>query len=92
MKFYAYILYSKKINKFIIASTDDVKKGLAEHNRSKSTIIRRGFPWELVYTEEFDTRSEAFKRERFIKAQKSEKYIGNLIEKFRSDGSENSTL
>jgi len=57
---------------------------LAEHNRGKTTFTRTGFPWDVVFTEKFEKRSEAFKRERYIKGQKSSKYIRGLIEKFSS--------
>ena len=92
MRFYTYILYSKKLNKFYIGSTDDVNKRLAEHNRGKTTFTRTWFPWELVYKETFETRSDAFKHERYIKAQKSSKYIRGLIEKFNSVDSEHPDL
>lgn len=50
-------------------STNDMEKRLYEHNHLKSgahyTKIRR--PVELIYTESFDTMSEARKREYVIK-------------------------
>jgi putative endonuclease len=38
-----------------------------------------GIPWEIVYYEKFDNKSEALKRERNIKRKKSRKYIEDLI-------------
>ncbi|MDD5197833.1 MAG: GIY-YIG nuclease family protein [Candidatus Gracilibacteria bacterium] len=50
-------------------STNDMEKRLHEHNHLKSgahyTKIRR--PVELIYTESFETMSEARKREYVIK-------------------------
>lgn len=54
---------------FYTGSTNDIGKRLHEHNHLKSgahyTKIRR--PVELLYTESFETMSEARKREYVIK-------------------------
>lgn len=56
-------------NTLYTGSTNDIKKRLHEHNNLKSwahyTKIRR--PVELIYSEEFETLSEARKRECEIK-------------------------
>ena len=39
-----------------------------------------GISWELVHKEEFNTRSDAMRREREIKLKKSKKYIKWLID------------
>jgi len=75
MQFYTYILFSKKLNKYYIGSTDNVQRRLAEHNRGKTNFTKTGYPWVIVFIETFATRSEAFTRERYIKAQKSATYI-----------------
>jgi len=36
-------------------------------------------PWELVYKENFLSRSEAMKREYYIKRQKSKRFLQKLI-------------
>ncbi len=57
--------------------TTDLKRREAQHNVGKGahyTCIRR--PVEIVYSEEFDTKSEAMKREYQIKRlKKAEKKI-----------------
>lgn len=56
-------------NTFYTWSTSDIEKRLHEHNNLKSwahyTKIRR--PVELLYTEDFETLSEARRREYEIK-------------------------
>lgn len=58
-------------------STNDMEKRLHEHNNLKSgahyTKIRR--PVKLIYTETFETMSEARKREYVIKQMKREEKI-----------------
>jgi putative endonuclease len=81
MFFVTYILYSSKIDKYYIGSTENLEKRLENHNLGKSTFTSRGIPWLLVYFEEFSNRSDSLKREKEIKNKKSRKYIEYLIAK-----------
>jgi predicted GIY-YIG superfamily endonuclease len=59
---------------FYIGHTEDLKKRVADHNRTDSTqgkYTRKNGPWKLVWAEEHPTRSLAMKREKEIKAWKS---------------------
>ena len=83
-KFYTYILYSQKTNKFYIGSTQDIDGRLHRHNSGHTPSTKSGIPWEMKYHEEYSTRAEAMNREMYIKSQKSKKYIEKLISS--SDG------
>jgi len=65
--FYVYILKSIKDQNGYIGTTDNLENRLMRHNKGevKSTKYRR--PFILIYNEEFDTLSEARKREWFLK-------------------------
>jgi len=39
----------------------------------------RGIPWKIVYWKEYETKSEAYCTEMYIKSQKSRKHIESLI-------------
>ncbi len=67
-KFYTYILKSKLNNKHYFGHTSDLDKRLLDHNSGLSTYTKKFMPWELIYFEEFTTRSEAMKREKFFKS------------------------
>jgi len=64
---YVYILYSKKLRKFYIGLTDNLKKRILEHNNGESSFTSRGGCWELVYYEAFSIKSDAVREERFLK-------------------------
>ncbi|HCH59088.1 MAG TPA: endonuclease [Candidatus Zambryskibacteria bacterium] len=64
---YTYILLSKMRNKTYVGSTVDLKNRITEHNSGKSTFTKRYIPWQLVYSEEFDSIQEARKREKYFK-------------------------
>jgi len=42
-------------------------------------VAKAGIPWELTYTQAFETRAMAAQRELYIKNRKSSKYIIELI-------------
>jgi putative endonuclease len=52
---------------------------LSEHNRIKGKYTDIGIPWTVIYTEKYNSRKEAKFREKFIKSQKSKKFILDLI-------------
>ena len=77
--YFTYILYSEKLNKYYVGSTNDLLRRLADHNRGKTQYAKLGMPWELKYHEEFMSKTEAVGREIEIKKMKSRKYIEKLI-------------
>ena len=63
--------------------TNDVEKRFETHQSGKGAKYTRGrLPLELVHTEDFETKSEAMKRECEIKKMSREKKM-ELIEKQR---------
>ena len=76
--FYVYILQSQTTRKYYVGSTQDVNNRLREHNHGESLSTRAGRPWEVVHREEFETRAEAARRERQIKARGIGRYLQSL--------------
>ena len=75
--YWAYILQNPK-GRFYIGHTEGVEKRLSEHNSSepgKGKYTHKNGPWELVWSEPHDSRADAMKREKQIKAMKSAKWI-----------------
>lgn len=79
--FFTYILQSEKTKKHYYGSCEDLKKRLNEHNKGKVTFTRPFVPWNILYFEEYSTRSEAFMRERFFKSIEGYKWLkeNNII-------------
>jgi putative endonuclease len=75
MPFYLYILRSASTGRFYIGHAGDVARRVSEHNRNRTPSTRNRGPWELVYSEEFATRSAATQRERALKRMKSHAWI-----------------
>jgi len=77
--FYTYILYSEKTNSYYIGSTSNIEDRVLRHNSGRSTYTKRGIPWKLVYSKTYNSKSEAYKAEMYIKSQKSRIFIEKLI-------------
>ena len=75
--FWAYLLKNLR-GQFYVGHTDDLGARLYSHNRTDKLggkFTRKNGPWELVWSEEHDTRVSAMARERQIKAMKSARWI-----------------
>lgn len=77
--FKVYIIYSAFLDRYYVGSTANIEDRIFRHKNSGSKSTKSASDWELVYSEEFDTRSEAVMREREIKGKKSRKYLEALI-------------
>ena len=76
--YYIYVLRSEKTERLYTGSCENVDRRLREHNSGQSKATRHGVPWHLVYTESFDTRSEAMQRELFLKTGKGRAELRRL--------------
>ena len=74
-----YIIYSKVIDQYYIGQTSNLENRLYRHNNSGSKSTKKANDWVLKYSETFETRSEAVKRESEIKSKKRRAYIEGLI-------------
>ena len=93
MTFYVYILKTSS-NTLYVGQTNDLEKRLREHKKKsvKSAKYLRYFKsFELVYYEQFSTRSEALKREWEIKHRTRTKK-DTLIKNAKIPQMENKTL
>jgi putative endonuclease len=79
--FYAYILKSLKDGTYYKGSTDNLQKRIKQHNSGKVKYTKGHLPYQLHYLEEFETRSEALKREKFFKSIDGYKWLkdNNII-------------
>ncbi len=80
MKYNVYILYSSSLNKFYVGHTGDtLEVRLSKHLSNHKGYTSKAKDWEVVYAEQFETKSLAYKRELEIKSWKSAVKIKALI-------------
>ncbi|MBL7074129.1 GIY-YIG nuclease family protein [candidate division KSB1 bacterium] len=77
--FYVYLLQSEKDGSFYIGYTSNLELRIKEHNNGKGRYTNKKTPWSLVYVERFAIKSDALRRERFLKRQKNRAFYEKLI-------------
>jgi putative endonuclease len=74
-----YILHSTTLDKFYIGHTGDrLVERIRKHLTNHRGFTAKAKDWKLVYTEVFNEKSAAYKRELQIKAMKSKERIRKL--------------
>ncbi|PKM99598.1 MAG: endonuclease [Elusimicrobia bacterium HGW-Elusimicrobia-2] len=79
--YFAYVLKNKNSGKYYHGHTDNLARRLFEHNEEKRHYAGVRGPWEIVYYEEFSTRSEAMEREKFFKGGSGREFLKNILNK-----------
>jgi len=79
MEFIVYILFSETKNRFYIGFTSEMEQRIMRHNQKSKGFTGNVNDWKIVYTEKYDSKEEAYKRELQIKSWKSRIKIQELI-------------
>jgi putative endonuclease len=80
--FFVYVLYSPYANKFYVGYTSNLESRLLSHNQlGTKDWTKRYRPWELVYTESYETKSSALKRENELKTGVGREFIQKMLGK-----------
>lgn len=75
IKYYTYILQSKKDKQFYTGYTDDLRDRLKLHNAGKVISTKNRLPVELVYYEASMHQQDATHREKYLKTAWGKRYI-----------------
>ena len=67
MEYFVYILKSQRVKRFYIGCTVNLEVRLKEHNTGITKSTKPFRPWKIMYFERFMDKSEAFKREWYLK-------------------------
>lgn len=83
--FQVYVIRNEQNGKIYIGQTINLTKRLKRHNgqlpsKRQSYTYRNKGNWELIYKEEFQTRSEAMKREKELKTYKGREFIKKYVQ------------
>jgi len=80
MKYYTYVLRSKKDGKHYTGITNNLERRLRQHNDGDTATpsTRNRGPFVLVYSEEADNRMEARIREKYLKSGAGREFIKKI--------------
>ena len=83
MCYFVYVICANSGSKNItyVGYTNNLKKRLNLHNKGKGAKFTRGRRWKIIYTEKYDTKSEAKSREYYIK--KNRKFRNLIKERYK---------
>ena len=83
MPYWTYILQNEATGKLYKGQTSDLPSRVVRHNTHEAGSMRytskQKGPWRLIYSEEHATRSEAMKREKFLKSGQGREWIRDNI-------------
>ncbi len=78
---FVYIIYSISVDRYYVGVTSDIQGRIKKHNSNHKGFTGKANDWELKYSEEFELKSKAMRRESQIKSWKSRTAIEELINK-----------
>lgn len=78
MLFYVYVIHSEEGYRYS-GHTPDLPRRLAEHNSGASHSTKHGHNWQIIHLEEFTTRSEAMKREKWFKTGVGREWLNKNV-------------
>ena len=80
--FTVYALYNPTINKIYIGQTENLEERLEAHKDkrfNKSFTAKSKGDWQLIYTEEIESRSLALRREKELKSYRGREFVRKRI-------------
>ena len=79
--YFIYIIYSKKLDRYYVGTTDDVLKRMGEHNSGfySEAYTVKGVPWVLSLSFESESSEKAYGIEKFLKRMKSRIFLDKVI-------------
>jgi len=74
-----YVLLSSRNGRRYIGITENIERRIEEHNAGKTKSTRYIRPLKLVYSEVYDSRIEAYKREKSLKSGQGRAYLDEVL-------------
>jgi len=63
-----YVLRSQSSGKLYTGQTEKIERRIEEHQQGIARYTKGRGPWDLIYFEEYSTRADAMKREKYLKS------------------------
>jgi putative endonuclease len=80
--FYVYVLKSLKNGKRYVGYTSKIiLERLKEHNQGSNQWTRQNGPFILLYFEQYNSKTDAIKKEKFLKSGQGRKFLDEIINK-----------
>jgi putative endonuclease len=80
--FYVYILYNNEKNFIYTGYSENLKQRIKEHNSGKSKSTKHYTPLRLIFYEAYPTRSDAKRREKYLKSNKGRTTLMTMLKDY----------
>ncbi|MBV6646038.1 MAG: GIY-YIG nuclease family protein [Cyclobacteriaceae bacterium] len=77
--YFVYALKSKIRNYIYVGLTNNLERRFTEHNSGKNRTTKPYGSFDLIYSEEFDSRPEARIREKYLKSGIGKEFLRKLV-------------
>ena len=78
-KYHTYIIKSQEGYHYT-GMTEDLEPRISQHNNSSLSFwTKRGTNWKIIYSEEFDNKATALKREKWLKSGVGREFLKNNV-------------
>ncbi len=77
--FYVYFLKSQNYNQFYVGYTTDLKKRFKKHNAGLVQSTKPYKPWKLIFYEAYKSKTDAKRRELYLKTTKGRKGLRLML-------------
>ena len=79
MVYFVYVIRSLNFDYSYVGHTKDLKQRMIEHNKGKTRSNKAYKPFNLVYFEDYKTRLEAVKREKYFKSGSGRELLKKIL-------------
>jgi putative endonuclease len=77
--FHVYVLRSETTGRHYVGYTSDLTQRLGQHNHGITKSTKDRGPWRMLHDEDFNTRPEAVRRERFLKTGQGREELKRIL-------------
>ena len=81
MTYTVYAIYSKSLDIIYVGQTNNIEQRLSDHKKGYSNYTAKANDWELFYSENKESRSEAIKREKQLKSSRGRAFLREKLNK-----------
>ena len=80
-KYYVYVIKSSE-GYIYKGMTEDLELRMKQHNDGTLSFwTKRGTDWQLIYSEEYDNKQEALRRDKWLKTGVGREFLKRILEK-----------
>ena len=84
---YTYVLFSQSHYKYFIGQSHESPECVvSQHNKGSFASTKKGAPWQLVFSKQFENSFESYIFVQKLQNMKSRKYFRHFIDQVRSAG------